>query len=152
MSSPSERYAAARRRRGRPELTVFRGEYAFDLDPFQIEGCEALEDGYSVLVCAPTGAVGEEVISHLPASVRLVSLSATVSNAEEFGEWLVSVRGETQVIVHEERPVPLWQHILVGHRMFDLFSGDGVTLDAALLRHVADRTRYVDPRPERRGH
>src|SRR3954467_15074377 len=60
------------------------------------------------------GAVWEEVIIHLPASVRLVSLSATVSNAEEFGEWLVSVRGETQVIAHEQRPVPLWQHLLVG--------------------------------------
>ncbi len=35
------------------------------------------------------GAVWEEVIIHLPAAVRLVSLSATVSNAEEFGEWLV---------------------------------------------------------------
>src|SRR3954452_4715448 len=54
------------------------------------------------------GAVWEQVIIHLPAAVRLVSLSATVSKAEEFGEWLVTVRGETKVIVHEERPVPLW--------------------------------------------
>ena len=41
------------------------------------------------------GAVWEEVIIHLPESVRLVSLSATVCNAEEFGDWLVTVRGET---------------------------------------------------------
>ncbi len=34
------------------------------------------------------GAVWEEVIIHLPESVRVVSLSATVSNAEEFGAWL----------------------------------------------------------------
>src|SRR5215468_2482370 len=34
------------------------------------------------------GAVWEEVIIHLPESVRLVALSATVSNAEEFGDWL----------------------------------------------------------------
>ena len=39
------------------------------------------------------GAVWEEVIIHLPQSVTLVSLSATVSNAEEFGDWLVTVRG-----------------------------------------------------------
>ena len=45
------------------------------------------------------GAVWEEVIIHLPQSVRLVSLSATVSNAEEFGDWLQTVRGETEVIV-----------------------------------------------------
>ena len=43
------------------------------------------------------GAVWEEVIIHLPESVALVSLSATVSNAEEFGEWLETVRGDTTV-------------------------------------------------------
>src|SRR3954470_19552067 len=36
------------------------------------------------------GAVWEEVIIHLPPSVTLVSLSATVSNAEEFADWLVT--------------------------------------------------------------
>ena len=48
------------------------------------------------------GAVWEEVIIHLPEAVRLVSLSATVSNAEEFGDWLQAVRGDTDVIVSEE--------------------------------------------------
>lgn len=67
------------------------------------------------------GAVWEEVIIHLPVAVTLVSLSATVSNAEEFADWLVTVRGETEVVVTEHRPVPLWQHMLVGRRMFDLF-------------------------------
>jgi ATP-dependent RNA helicase HelY len=238
----------------RPVLTDFRAGYSFALDPFQDEACVALENGYSVLVCAPTGAgktvvgefavhlalaadqkcfyttpikalsnqkyndlvmrygpqrvglltgdtaingdapvvvmttevlrnmlyvgstsltdlgyvvmdevpylgdrfrgaVWEEVIIHLPASIRLVSLSATVSNAEEFGEWLVTVRGETKVIVHEQRPVPLWQHMLVGARMFDLFGTDGATVDATLLRHVADRSRQFEPLPNRRaGH
>jgi ATP-dependent RNA helicase HelY len=235
-----------------PVLADFRAGYSFALDPFQDEACAALEDGYSVLVCAPTGAgktvvgefavhlalaagqkcfyttpikalsnqkyndlvarygagrvglltgdvaingeapivvmttevlrnmlyvgsasladlgyvvmdevhylgdrfrgaVWEEVIIHLPASIRLVSLSATVSNAEEFGEWLVTVRGETNVIVHEQRPVPLWQHMLVGPRMFDLFAADGSTVDATLLRHVADRARQFEPVPNRRG-
>ncbi len=67
------------------------------------------------------GAVWEEVIIHLPQSVRLVSLSATVSNAEEFGDWLQAVRGDTDVIVSEERPVPLEQHVLVRSRLLDLF-------------------------------
>ncbi len=95
------------------------------------------------------GAVWEEVIIHLPASVRLVSLSATVSNAEEFGEWLVSVRGHTKVIVHEERPVPLWQHLMVGNRVFDLFAsakkpgGDAQqVVDPGLLRYLDDRQRH----------
>ena len=68
------------------------------------------------------GAVWEEVIIHLPESVQLVALSATVSNAEEFGEWLVQVRGDTTVIVDEQRPVPLWQHMLAQGRLFDLFT------------------------------
>ncbi|MEU6487170.1 DEAD/DEAH box helicase [Streptomyces sp. NPDC046887] len=67
------------------------------------------------------GAVWEEVIIHLPESVTLVSLSATVSNAEEFGDWLDTVRGDTEVIVSESRPVPLWQHVLAGRRVYDLF-------------------------------
>jgi ATP-dependent RNA helicase HelY len=67
------------------------------------------------------GAVWEEVIIHLPEEVRLVSLSATVSNAEEFGDWLAEVRGNHVVVVSEHRPVPLWQHMLLGTSMFDLF-------------------------------
>ncbi|MDQ4491385.1 DEAD/DEAH box helicase [Sinomonas sp. ASV486] len=68
------------------------------------------------------GAVWEEVIIHLPRAVRVVSLSATVSNAEEFGAWLDTVRGETAIIVSEHRPVPLWQHVLVGRQLVDLFA------------------------------
>jgi len=67
------------------------------------------------------GAVWEEIIIHLPRSVRLVSLSATVSNAEEFGDWLDTVRGDTEVIVSETRPVPLEQHVLVRGDLLPLF-------------------------------
>ncbi|WP_439593223.1 DEAD/DEAH box helicase [Microbacterium sp.] len=67
------------------------------------------------------GAVWEEIIIHLPPAVRLVSLSATVSNAEEFGDWLDTVRGDTEVIVSEIRPVPLEQHVLVRGDLLPLF-------------------------------
>jgi ATP-dependent RNA helicase HelY len=67
------------------------------------------------------GAVWEEVIIHLPPDVSVVSLSATVSNAEEFGAWLGEVRGDTEVVVSEHRPVPLWQHMMVGQSLYDLF-------------------------------
>jgi len=70
------------------------------------------------------GAVWEEVIIHLPESVSVVSLSATVSNAEEFGAWLSTVRGDTATIVEERRPVPLFQHVMVGRRLYDLFADD----------------------------
>ena len=71
------------------------------------------------------GAVWEEVIIQLPESVQVVALSATVSNAEEFGDWLEQVRGGTTVIVDEMRPVPLWQHMLAGRRLYDLFTSNG---------------------------
>ncbi|WP_088283020.1 RNA helicase [Kineosporia sp. A_224] len=225
--SPAARYAASKERaeQGSTPLAVFRGEYEFDLDPFQVAACEALQDGRGVLVAAPTGsgktvvgefavhlalatgrkafyttpikalsnqkyadlvhrygsaavglltgdntvngdapivvmttevlrnmlyaasstldglgyvvmdevhyladrfrgAVWEEVIIHLPDDVLIVSLSATVSNAEEFGAWLDTVRGDTEIVVSEHRPVPLWQHVMVGQRMFDLFADD----------------------------
>ena len=71
------------------------------------------------------GAVWEEVLIHLMESVQVISLSATVSNAEEFGEWLGTVRGGTGVIVSEIRPIPLYQHVLIGNRLIDLFKEPG---------------------------
>ncbi|MGH2737970.1 MAG: DEAD/DEAH box helicase [Actinomycetota bacterium] len=60
------------------------------------------------------GAVWEEVLIHLPLSVSVVCLSATVSNAEEFGEWLTTLRGTTRVVIEERRPVPLEHLYMVG--------------------------------------
>ncbi|MFJ4965075.1 DEAD/DEAH box helicase [Streptomyces sp. NPDC088729] len=107
------------------------------------------------------GAVWEEVIIHLPDSVTLVSLSATVSNAEEFGDWLDTVRGDTEVIVSEHRPVPLWQHVMAGRRMYDLFEeetdhggrGAGrreVNTDLVRLARTENQQGY-NPRERRRG-
>ncbi|MCC2593161.1 DEAD/DEAH box helicase [Tessaracoccus sp. OS52] len=69
------------------------------------------------------GAVWEEVILGLDEAVAIVALSATVSNVESFGEWLRTVRGEFSVVVSERRPVPLYQHVMVGDRLVDLFEG-----------------------------
>jgi ATP-dependent RNA helicase HelY len=223
VSDPAARFSRAEAARVHPLTTAFADAQRFDLDPFQIAGCHALEEGRSVLVAAPTGAgktivgefavhlamlsatdkafyttpmkalsnqkfrelqqvygesevglltgdtningnarvvvmttevlrnmlyadsaalrglryvvmdevhyladrfrgaVWEEVIIHLPAEVRLISLSATVSNAEEFGDWLDTVRGDTEVIVSETRPVPLEQHVLVRGDLLPLF-------------------------------
>ncbi|AVZ72084.1 RNA helicase [Streptomyces lunaelactis] len=262
--SPAERYAAARVRAAdeATALAPFRALYEFDLDPFQIEACQALEAGKGVLVAAPTGsgktivgefavhlalqqgrkcfyttpikalsnqkytdlakrygadkvglltgdnsinseapvvvmttevlrnmlyagsqsllglgyvvmdevhylsdrfrgAVWEEVIIHLPESVTLVSLSATVSNAEEFGDWLDTVRGDTEVIVSEHRPVPLWQHVMAGRRMYDVFEeetdhggrGSGrreVNPDLVRLARMENQRTY-NPKDRRRG-
>ena len=87
------------------------------------------------------GAVWEEVIIHLPDDVVLTSLSATVSNAEEFADWLVTVRGDTEVVVEEHRPVPLFQHVLLGTRLFDLFDDRG-EVNPELVRRTRDEDRY----------
>lgn len=109
------------------------------------------------------GAVWEEVILHLSEDVRLVSLSATVSNAEEFGGWIQTVRGDTTVVVDEHRPVPLWQHVMVGKRLLDLFdyrasgpakAGRDLLVDPELLRHITHRReadRLADWQPRGRG-
>jgi ATP-dependent RNA helicase HelY len=116
------------------------------------------------------GAVWEEVIIHLDQSVRLTALSATVSNAEEFGDWLAQVRGGTTVIVDEHRPVPLWQHMLAGSQLYDMFAttrgqdpadqdpgGQGRRVVNPELLRVAQREGYDRgprgaSRPQRGGH
>ncbi|WP_327357333.1 DEAD/DEAH box helicase [Streptomyces sp. NBC_01304] len=96
------------------------------------------------------GAVWEEVIIHLPESVTLVSLSATVSNAEEFGDWLDTVRGDTDVIVSEHRPVPLFQHVLAGRRMYDLFEEESGSKKREVNPDLTRMARMEDSRPSYR--
>lgn len=93
------------------------------------------------------GAVWEEVIIHLPQGIHLAALSATVSNAEEFGEWLGTVRGPTDVVVDEHRPVPLWQQVMVGQRLLDLFIDDeGQRVNPELVRIAKESTRWSEDR------
>ena len=110
------------------------------------------------------GAVWEEVIIGLADSIQVVALSATVSNAEEFGEWLSQVRGEMAVVVSERRPVPLFQHVLVGRTLYDLFAdvaptareepGGRSEVNPALIRIAREESRFVrddSRRPRGRG-
>ena len=62
------------------------------------------------------GPVWEEVIIHLSRSVSLVALSATVSNAEEVADWMATVRGATEAVIEERRPVDLHNLYMVGDR------------------------------------
>ena len=65
------------------------------------------------------GPVWEEVIIHTPLDVDLVCLSATVSNAEEFADWLQTVRGSAEAIIEERRPVELDHLYLAGDKASD---------------------------------
>jgi ATP-dependent RNA helicase HelY len=103
------------------------------------------------------GAVWEEVIIHLPPEVDLVCLSATVSNAEDFADWITTVRGNTRAVIEERRPVELRQLYMAGDRS----TGDLVVVptfvdgrpnpDAAALDARDGRTQYR-PRSRRARH
>lgn len=58
------------------------------------------------------GNVWEEIIIHLPEDINLVYLSATIANTCEFQEWLVSLRGPTDLIVSDSRPIPLISNLI----------------------------------------
>ena len=251
MTTPAERYAAAKLRGQHPVTTEFLLTFEFEFDPFQITACHAVEDGKGVLVAAPTGAgntvvgefaafyalqagkkcfyttpikalsnqkysefvakfgedrvglltgdtsingeadilvmttevlrnmlyagsntltnlgcvvmdevhyladkfrgaVWEEVLIHLMESVQVISLSATVSNAEEFGEWLGEVRGDTEVIVSEIRPIPLFQHVLIGNQLMDLFEQPG-RINPEILQREREAIRRSALGRNRRG-
>lgn len=95
------------------------------------------------------GPVWEEVIIGLAESVQVVALSATVSNAEEFGEWLAEVRGEMALVVSERRPVPLYQHVLAGRELIDLFDDvapTAITDTAVTGSGLPTRRAEVNPR------
>jgi ATP-dependent RNA helicase HelY len=100
------------------------------------------------------GAVWEEIIIHLDRDIPLVCLSATIANAGEFSEWVGARRGDTALVVEEERPVPLDSTYLLKDRweggrlrLLDLFEGDlpNATLLRMLRRHPG-RRRYGAPR------
>lgn len=79
------------------------------LDVVVLDEVHFLQDAYR-------GPVWEEVIIHLPPTVTLVCLSATVSNATELTEWISTVRGPTRAIVEDRRPVRLENLYLVGDK------------------------------------
>ncbi|MCZ9297852.1 DEAD/DEAH box helicase [Corynebacterium hesseae] len=94
-------------------------------------------DEIHFLADASRGAVWEEVILNLKEHVSIIGLSATVSNSEEFGRWLTTVRGDTKVIVTDKRPVPLDQWMMVGRKIYPLFEPDsGGQVNAELARRI----------------
>ncbi len=94
------------------------------------------------------GAVWEEVLINLPVEVKVASLSATVSNAEEFGRWLEATRGPTEVVIEERRPVPLDDYYLVGRELHPLFvpRGDGHPVPNPALVRLGEREWRGGPR------
>ncbi len=94
------------------------------------------------------GAVWEEVIIHLPRHTKLICLSATVSNLDEFGEWIRTVRGDLEVIVERHRPVEL-NHL---YGVYDDRERSFKILDALIDGKLNNEcSRFDDPRIKQRG-
>jgi ATP-dependent RNA helicase HelY len=98
------------------------------------------------------GAVWEEVLIQLPQDVLVAALSATVSNAEEFGAWLAEVRGGCDVVISEIRPVPLEHHYAIGEKLYPVFrsgaGGAGGRKADPDERAKANQARAGRPNPE----
>ena len=99
------------------------------------------------------GAVWEEILIHLPVDVQIVSLSATISNAEEFAEWLQTLRGRTEVIIEERRPVDIRHWYFASDELLPMFvtkpSGD--VMPNPRGRELERRKRRSEYRPQRAG-
>ncbi len=88
---------------------LYAGADLSDLASVVLDEVHFLQDSYR-------GPVWEEVIIHLPHSVQLVCLSATVSNAAELASWIETVRGPTSLVVETKRPVQLENKYIVAER------------------------------------
>lgn len=122
---------------------LYSGKVLDALSSVVLDEVHYLQDAYR-------GSVWEEVIIHLPQHVKLVCLSATVSNATELNEWIETVRGPSGLVVETERPVRLENTFMVGSR-----SGGQLHLMATIKAGKANPKgfRYeLDPRQlKRRG-
>jgi ATP-dependent RNA helicase HelY len=89
------------------------------------------------------GAVWEEIVIMLDKNVRLVALSATVSNADAVAGWMDSLRGDVRVVYSDSRPVKLRDYYFVGNKLVGLFSKN-------LQRIISDQLERAK-RPPARG-
>lgn len=92
------------------------------------------------------GVVWEEVLILLPKEIVIVALSATVSNANEIGDWLTQIRGITEVIIENRRPVPLEQYVVTKTDIIPLFSDEenrSINRDLVRIHQAAQSRRSV---------
>ncbi len=90
------------------------------------------------------GAVWEEIVILLPHRVKLVALSATVSNAADLAEWMDSLRGSVSLVLSTERPVKLRNHYFVGRALVPLFAKN-------LPRIIEEQLEALKRRPPSHG-
>src|SRR3989344_5179018 len=77
-------------------------------DPFASKVSYVVFDEIHFINDIERGYVWEESIIFSKHNVRVLCLSATIPNADEFARWIEAIKGHEVVVVkHDERPVPL---------------------------------------------
>ncbi|MFM1825545.1 MAG: hypothetical protein RLZZ37_180 [Actinomycetota bacterium] len=93
----------------------------------------AILDEVHFLADKERGVVWEEILILLNKNVKIVALSATVSNVEDFADWLHEIRGECKFVIEEKRPVPLSQLIATSNALIPLFSNEEGQINKKVL-------------------
>jgi len=101
----------------------------------------------------PRGTVWEEVIIEAPHHIRVIGLSATISNVDEVAAWMTGLRGPIATVTRTERPVALEMWLAVDNSLHPLFDAKGNadrrTLELAQTDVLRDpRWRYARRAPD----
>ena len=105
-------------------MKLYRNERIHDLEFVIFDECHYVND-------EKRGRVWEEAFIRLPKFTKLVLLSATVPNIEDFSRWLGRVRNSTTYLACTSfRPVPLMHYLYVGKntkekKKFLIMEGEG---------------------------
>ncbi|HEU0003745.1 MAG TPA: DEAD/DEAH box helicase [Ktedonobacteraceae bacterium] len=90
---------------------------------------------------AGRGPVWEEAIICSPPHIRLVGLSATVSNAEDLADWISRVHRPIALVVHEERAVPLEHYYFLDGKLHLVQDADGNRIEH--FPHIGGEARLA---------
>ena len=103
------------------------------------------------------GTVWEECCILSPPSIKLIALSATMTNAQQITSWLGHIHGPTALVRSEYRPVPLRYHYADNLGLVPMFTertaGPGGAPDAPMTFRKRQRSWKLNPKltPEGRA-
>lgn len=99
----------------------------------------------------PRGTVWEEVIIEAPRHIRVIGLSATISNVDEVAAWMSGLRGDIATVTRTERPVALEMWLAIDNALRPLFDARGNADRRTLELAQADTLREAHWRYARRA-
>ena len=99
----------------------------------------------------PRGTVWEELIIEAPHHIRLIGLSATISNVGEVAAWMSGLRGTIETVTRTERPVALEMWLAIDNALHPLFDKAGNAARGTLELAQADAVQQPRFREARRA-